>query len=69
MTDLTKAIELDPNFALAYYRRGHTYAVLEKIDKAMADLEKAVTLTTNPQLTARLKREIETLEKGFIPYS
>lgn len=42
--DYTKAIELDPTFAVAYYRRGGVWESKGDYDKAIADYEKAVEL-------------------------
>ena len=37
-------LTLDPNYALAYADRGTAYAMMEKFDLALADLERAVAL-------------------------
>ena len=42
LADYTRALELDPVFAVAYYNRGTTYAVLEQHDAALADDTRAL---------------------------
>ena len=46
----TKAIQLNPDDALAYYNRGVTYDELEQYDKAIDDYTKAIEL--NPDYAA-----------------
>ena len=40
----TKAIELDPNFIKAYFRRGSAYAQLKRLDKAIADFKQVIQI-------------------------
>ena len=47
MTLLTKAIELDPNLARAYYNRGVLYMDEGTLPQARADFEKAIELNEN----------------------
>ena len=47
ITDLTKAVELDPNYAFAYYSRGRTYDKKGDFDLAIADFTKALELDPN----------------------
>ncbi len=42
--DYDKAIELDPNYALAYHQRGFTHAGKNEHDRAIADYDKALKL-------------------------
>lgn len=42
--DYTKAIELDPNDALAFRRRGLAYGLLHQRDKQIADYDRAIAL-------------------------
>ena len=44
MEDLDKAIEVKPDYADAYRDRGTLFQQLGERDKAIADLEKALTL-------------------------
>ena len=46
--EFTKAIELDPEYALAYNNRGVAYDEKGEYDKAIADCNKAIEL--NPEL-------------------
>ena len=47
MEDFDKAIELDPNHAIAYINRGILNATLDKTQEAMADYGKAIELDPN----------------------
>lgn len=47
ISDFTKAIELDPQFADAYHRRGMILGALGNYDSAIADYNKAIEL--NPK--------------------
>jgi tetratricopeptide (TPR) repeat protein len=40
----SKAIEIDPNYAAAYFRRGYAYLNLRKYDQAIADFTKDIEL-------------------------
>ena len=44
LTDLNRAIQVDPNFANAYASRGNTYVDLQRYDKALADFQRAIQL-------------------------
>ncbi|MFI5458071.1 MAG: tetratricopeptide repeat protein [Isosphaerales bacterium] len=44
LADHSKAIELDPTFALTWFNRGWAYAGLKQWDKALADHSKAIEL-------------------------
>src|SRR5690606_12752652 len=45
---LNQALDRDKNFAEAYYRRGLVYFTTRKLDLAIADFEKGLSLTTDP---------------------
>ncbi|MCZ8224313.1 MAG: tetratricopeptide repeat protein [Microcystis sp. LE19-84.1B] len=47
IADYNKAIELDPNFALAYNNRGVVYYNLKQWQKALADYNQAIELDPN----------------------
>ena len=47
IADFTKFIELDPNDAEAYYRRGGAYYGNEDYDQAIADCTRAIELRQN----------------------
>ena len=40
----TKAIEADPDFAVAYNNRGYAYTVKNNFDRAIADFDRAIDL-------------------------
>ncbi|MBR4811224.1 MAG: tetratricopeptide repeat protein [Bacteroidaceae bacterium] len=42
--DLSRAIELEPSFAFAYYNRGTIYAMTNDLHAALLDLDKAIEL-------------------------
>ena len=44
LADLNRAIELDPDDAGAFGRRGETYIALGNYDEALADLNRAIEL-------------------------
>ena len=48
ISDLTKAIEMRPRFALAHFYRGRAYLREREYDKAISDLTE--TIEINPQL-------------------
>jgi tetratricopeptide (TPR) repeat protein len=69
-----KAIELDPQNAIAYLSRGLTYATLKEYEKAMADCNKAIEL--NPQFAAAYSNRgniyyygLEEYEKALADYN
>ncbi len=47
IADYTKAIALDPNYAIAYTNRGLTYEKKGEVDRAIADYTKAIALDPN----------------------
>jgi hypothetical protein len=47
VAEYTKAIELDPNLASAYYNRGLAYFKMKQYDLALADFNKATELNPN----------------------
>ena len=44
--DYTKAIEIDPNYAVAYYRRGNAFSTMGDLDRAISDYDEAVRLNS-----------------------
>ena len=44
IADYTKAIELRPDYASAYYNRGKVFLGLKNYEKAIADYTKAIEL-------------------------
>ena len=53
IADLTKAIELDPNYARLYYQRALCKQVLDDINGSLMDYNKVLTLFTNSSLKER----------------
>jgi tetratricopeptide (TPR) repeat protein len=47
IADYTKAIEIDPNYALAYFNRGCSKHLLEDYSGAIADYTKAIEIDPN----------------------
>src|SRR4029079_11803195 len=47
IADYNRAIELDPNYALALYNRGMALHAKRKFDSAMADINQAIKLNPN----------------------
>lgn len=43
----TKAISIDPDFADAYFGRGHVYSYLKKYNKAILDYNMALSINKN----------------------
>ena len=56
--DLTKVLELNPNYTRAYYNRAVAYYQLKQYDKSWADVKKVQSLggTLNPEFIATLKK-------------
>jgi tetratricopeptide (TPR) repeat protein len=48
---LTQAIQLDPDFTLAYISRGVDYALLKQFDRAIADFDQAIRFDPNQAMT------------------
>jgi tetratricopeptide (TPR) repeat protein len=47
IADADKALELDPKYIKAYYRKGSAHMVLQKYQEAMADFKKVSSLLTD----------------------
>jgi len=56
LADYNRAIQLDPQHALAYNNRGNAYSSLEEYQKAIADYDRALQLDPN-DTQARENRE------------
>ena len=52
--DYDTAINLDPNYADAYYGRGLAYGQLGRVDEAIADLARASELGVDASLIERV---------------
>ncbi len=42
LDDYSKAIEIDPNYASAYFNTGNTYIVLKEYSKALEDYNRTI---------------------------
>lgn len=54
---------LDPTLVTIYYNRGFTYIAQGKKAEAIADFEKVITVTTQPELVRKLRKLIEVLRQ------
>lgn len=56
IADLTKAIEIDPNYAIAYYNRGLTHYDLGNLDRTLENTQRALDLRyEQPELVYQLQ--------------
>ena len=46
--EFSQTIELDPQYAEAYYIRGHSYANLGQYERAIEDFDNAIELEPSP---------------------
>ena len=44
IADYTKAIEIDPNYSIAYFGRGTIYAVQNNYDLAISDFNRSIEI-------------------------
>ena len=51
-----QALELDPEFAPAYYHMGILYSARDEVDLAVYYLSQAVAFSSNPALTDQAQR-------------
>jgi Flp pilus assembly protein TadD len=63
LPDLDMALEIDPTNATARCLRGLVYAKTEEREKAIVDLEKALDLGLNPDLTHEAETALKELER------
>ena len=59
IADFTKAIEIDPNYALAYFGRGLAYKLTANRTWAIDDLSKCIELTNDQSLIQLAKYELQ----------
>ena len=65
IADYTKAIELDPQYAKAYYNRGNAYSAKGNLDQAIADYTQVIGL--EPQsVTAYYNRGLVYSRQGHL---
>ena len=63
MDEYTEAIRLNPKHAQAYLGQAVAYGRLGKKAEAIAEFEKCITLTDNPQWIEMARQQIEELSK------
>lgn len=63
IADYTKARELDPNNAGAYYNRGSAYTHEGQYDLAINDYKKVIELSQDPDLVDKANIQIEKLSR------
>ncbi|MFQ5812438.1 MAG: tetratricopeptide repeat protein [Anaerolineae bacterium] len=61
MADFDKAIQLDPDYATAYFIRGGVYAVKGEKEKAIADFKKVLQLSNDPLLRQPAEEQLKAL--------
>ena len=57
------AIEADPTYANAFYNRGATYRRLNRKEEAIADFQRYLALSDDPEGVAGAKRHLEELQQ------
>ena len=63
VADSNKALEINPDLALAYFHRALAYKDMGMKDEAITDFEKFITLTSDPALSETAIYEISQLVK------
>ena len=61
IADCNKAIELDPELALAYFDRGFAYMELGEKEKALSDFEQCIEVSKNPVLIQQVQEILDEL--------
>lgn len=61
LTDFNHALELNPKLAEAYGNRGLAYKAMGQVEKAIADFERVLELTDNPQLRQTAEQQLHEL--------
>jgi tetratricopeptide (TPR) repeat protein len=61
----TQAIELNPNYAVAYNNRGHTYLTQNDFDQALRDLDQAIVLNPNYSLAYNNRGNVHYQRKEY----
>jgi tetratricopeptide (TPR) repeat protein len=66
LADFGQALQLNPDYALAYLNRGNVYQNLDQAERAQQDFNRAFSLDPNhPAMQAKL----EELTKNYLPPS
>ena len=66
IADCNKAIDLDPNLIVAYINRGWAHYKKGRKNEAIADLEKLITLSDDPEAIEVIEQQIEELKEQTI---
>lgn len=64
--NLTLAVELSPNFGLAYANRANSYNQIDDIKNAIGDVDKAIEVEPNLELAYSIKGNILTKQKKYV---
>jgi tetratricopeptide (TPR) repeat protein len=59
-----KAIQLDPNYALTYYNRGHLFRQMGRHAAALADFQKCLSFNPEGPLRERIELRIASLREA-----
>ena len=62
--DLSRAIDLAPEYAGAYGNRGNVYNTIGKKTEAIADFEKFIELSDDPMLIEQTKQLLRQIKTG-----
>jgi len=67
ISDYTKAVKINPDFAEAYHNRAITLYYLKNYDKSFSDVQKVLSLggKVNPALLQLLKKQILNGQKNL----
>ncbi len=63
IVELNKAIELDPEYADAYYYRGLAYDKSGEVAKAISDYEKCIELSNDPEVVKSAQELLDKLRQ------
>ena len=63
ISDYTKALEINPRDALAYYNRGILHLNVGRADLAIADFNKVIELSDDPDLVAAARERISEIQR------
>ncbi len=63
LSDFSKAIEINPNYANAYLGRGGLYAILGQPEKAKIDLQQAAILFRQQENMATYEKVMQLLQQ------
>lgn len=63
IVELSKSIELNPEHDDVYYNRGLAYAGIGEAAKAVADFEKCIELSDDPELVKSAQMRLDALKR------